>query len=42
MSMEEMGTADVSTVNSPLMGSNKEHRVDILPVTRKPPIEGNL
>lgn len=42
MSMEEMGTADTSTVNSPLTGSNKEHRVEILPVIRKPPVQPKI
>ena len=37
-SMEAMGTADDSTASSPVMASDKEHCVDILPVTRKPPI----
>lgn len=41
MSIEVMGTADASTVNSPLSGSCKEHWVAILPVTRKPPCEIN-
>lgn len=42
MSIELMGTADVSTINSPVMGSEREHRVDIFPVTRKPPIKKHL
>lgn len=33
-----MGTADTSTVSSPLMASDKEHWVDILPVMRNPPM----
>lgn len=38
-SIEEMGTADPSIVSSPVMASDKEHWVDILPVTRNPPIQ---
>ena len=33
-----MGTADASTVSSPVMASDKEHWVDILPVMRNPPM----
>lgn len=39
ISMEHMGTADASTVSSPLIASVKEHCVDILPVNRNPPID---
>jgi hypothetical protein len=42
MSMEQMGTADASTVSSPVMGSDKEHWEDIFPVTRNPPIQQYL
>lgn len=38
-SIEEMGTADPSIVSSPVMASDKEHWVDILPVTRNPPAQ---
>lgn len=37
--MEQMGTADASTVSSPLMASVKTHCVDTLPDTRNPPIK---
>ena len=42
MSMELIGTADASIVSTPLIGSNKEQCVDILPVTLKPPFQQQI
>jgi hypothetical protein len=36
-SIERMGTVELSTVNSPVIGSDSAHRVATLPVIRKPP-----